>query len=203
MRVAIAATSLVAASLALENAVGRTPVLGFNRCVEPHTDGRPRPPAAPAHVRRRRGREAASCHAPFPPPRHRPRACLPPSSRAPCSWNTFACQVNETVMRETMDAFVSLGLRDAGYVYVGVDDCESGHAHPETASALSRSASPRAAPRPRRCLPTARAPSTCRRLRRRQAGPSPGTRQPVSYRPTPKHSPLAWQPSRPTRMRGS
>ena len=39
------------------------------------------------------------------------------------SWNVFACNVNETLMRDTMDAFVSLGLRDAGYVYVGVDDC--------------------------------------------------------------------------------
>ena len=39
------------------------------------------------------------------------------------SWNIFACSVNETLMRDTMDAFVSLGLRDAGYKYVSVDDC--------------------------------------------------------------------------------
>lgn len=39
------------------------------------------------------------------------------------SWNVFACGVNETVLRATMDAFVSLGLRDAGYVSVDVDDC--------------------------------------------------------------------------------
>lgn len=26
------------------------------------------------------------------------------------SWNSFECQVNETVMRATMDAFVDLGL---------------------------------------------------------------------------------------------
>ena len=32
------------------------------------------------------------------------------------SWNIFACNVNETVMRATMDAFVSTGLRDAGYL---------------------------------------------------------------------------------------
>ena len=36
------------------------------------------------------------------------------------SWNVFACNVNESLMRDTMDAFVTLGLRDAGYVYVGV-----------------------------------------------------------------------------------
>ena len=39
------------------------------------------------------------------------------------SWNIFACAVNETLMRDTMDSFVSLGLRDAGYEYVSVDDC--------------------------------------------------------------------------------
>ena len=39
------------------------------------------------------------------------------------AWNVFACAVNETVMYKTMDAFVSLGLRDAGYRYVSVDDC--------------------------------------------------------------------------------
>ena len=39
------------------------------------------------------------------------------------SWNVFACEVNETVMRDTMDAFVTLGLRDAGYDTVSVDDC--------------------------------------------------------------------------------
>lgn len=39
------------------------------------------------------------------------------------SWNIFACSVNETKMRTTMDAFVSLGLRDAGYDTVSVDDC--------------------------------------------------------------------------------
>jgi alpha-galactosidase len=39
------------------------------------------------------------------------------------SWNTFACSVNETLMMQTMDLFVSLGLRDAGYDTVSVDDC--------------------------------------------------------------------------------
>jgi len=31
------------------------------------------------------------------------------------SWNVFACKVNETLMKMTMDQFVSTGLRDAGY----------------------------------------------------------------------------------------
>jgi hypothetical protein len=30
------------------------------------------------------------------------------------SWNVFACKVTEGLMRDTMDLFVSLGLRDAG-----------------------------------------------------------------------------------------
>jgi alpha-galactosidase len=60
---------LTASSYALDNGLGRTPLLGFN------------------------------------------------------SWNSFACNVNEEDMKNTMDAFVSLGLRDAGYKYVSVDDC--------------------------------------------------------------------------------
>lgn len=32
-------------------------------------------------------------------------------------------KINETVVRETADAMVEQGFRDAGYVYVSVDDC--------------------------------------------------------------------------------
>ena len=39
------------------------------------------------------------------------------------SWNAWGCAVNETVLRSTMDAFVTLGLRDAGFEYVSTDDC--------------------------------------------------------------------------------
>lgn len=42
------------------------------------------------------------------------------------SWNKFACEVNEQLIRETADALVSTGLRDAGYQYVNVDDCWQG-----------------------------------------------------------------------------
>jgi len=39
------------------------------------------------------------------------------------SWNHFGCHVNEQIIRETADAMVSSGLRDAGYHYVVIDDC--------------------------------------------------------------------------------
>ncbi len=38
------------------------------------------------------------------------------------SWNTFGGDVDEAVVRETADAFVSEGLQDAGYEYVVIDD---------------------------------------------------------------------------------
>lgn len=41
------------------------------------------------------------------------------------SWNTFGEHINEQVVRDTADAIVSLGLRDAGYEYVVIDDCWS------------------------------------------------------------------------------
>ncbi len=39
------------------------------------------------------------------------------------SWNKFGCDVNETLIRETADAMVSSGMKDAGYRYVVIDDC--------------------------------------------------------------------------------
>lgn len=39
------------------------------------------------------------------------------------SWNHFACDISETLIKETVDAIVSLGLADAGYTYVNLDDC--------------------------------------------------------------------------------
>ncbi|XP_020213174.1 alpha-galactosidase 3-like [Cajanus cajan] len=41
------------------------------------------------------------------------------------SWNFFACNINETVIKETADALVSTGLADLGYVYLNIDDCWS------------------------------------------------------------------------------
>jgi alpha-galactosidase len=39
------------------------------------------------------------------------------------SWNTFGCNINESLIRGMADAMVSSGMRDAGYQYVVVDDC--------------------------------------------------------------------------------
>lgn len=39
------------------------------------------------------------------------------------SWNKFACNNNEQTVRDTADAMVSSGMRDAGYQYVVIDDC--------------------------------------------------------------------------------
>ncbi|WP_305788081.1 glycoside hydrolase family 27 protein [Symbioplanes lichenis] len=39
------------------------------------------------------------------------------------SWNSFGCTINEGLIRQTADAIVSSGMRDAGYQYVVVDDC--------------------------------------------------------------------------------
>eukprot|EP00823_Brevimastigomonas_motovehiculus_P007914 TRINITY_DN70_c0_g1_i1.p1 TRINITY_DN70_c0_g1~~TRINITY_DN70_c0_g1_i1.p1 ORF type:complete len:524 (-),score=120.74 TRINITY_DN70_c0_g1_i1:421-1992(-) len=39
------------------------------------------------------------------------------------SWNKFACNINEKLIRDTIDALVSKGFRDAGYEYVNLDDC--------------------------------------------------------------------------------
>ncbi|KAI5405250.1 Alpha-galactosidase 3 [Lathyrus oleraceus] len=41
------------------------------------------------------------------------------------SWNFFACNINETVIKETADALVSTGLAELGYNYVNIDDCWS------------------------------------------------------------------------------
>lgn len=39
------------------------------------------------------------------------------------SWNKFACNVSEKLIRETADAMVASGMKDAGYEYVVIDDC--------------------------------------------------------------------------------
>jgi len=75
-------------------------------------------PTAPAH--------AADAPAPPPPPRVKAEglAATPPMGWN--SWNKFACNVNEQLIRETADALVRTGLRDAGYRYVNLDDCWHG-----------------------------------------------------------------------------
>nr|XP_009794941.1 PREDICTED: probable alpha-galactosidase [Nicotiana sylvestris] len=36
------------------------------------------------------------------------------------TWNFFACNINETVIKETADALVSTGLASLGYTYVNI-----------------------------------------------------------------------------------
>ena len=53
------------------------------------------------------------------------------------SWNTFACNINEQLIREVADAIATNGMKDAGYEYVNIDDCwhsardEQGFIHPD------------------------------------------------------------------------
>jgi alpha-galactosidase len=42
------------------------------------------------------------------------------------SWNPFGAMVSEKVIKETADAFVSSGLKDAGYNYIVIDDIWQG-----------------------------------------------------------------------------
>ncbi len=55
------------------------------------------------------------------------------------SWNTFACDIDEKLIRETADKLVSSGMRDAGYIYLNIDDCwhgerdSKGFIHPDPA----------------------------------------------------------------------
>ncbi len=39
------------------------------------------------------------------------------------SWNHFKCNINETVLKQTTDKIIELGLDKKGYIYVNVDDC--------------------------------------------------------------------------------
>jgi alpha-galactosidase len=54
-------------------------------------------------------------------------------------WNAFGCNVSEQFIEQTADAFVSSGLKAAGYTYVNIDDCWMTH---------SRDASGRLVPDP-------------------------------------------------------
>jgi alpha-galactosidase len=39
------------------------------------------------------------------------------------SWNKFGCNVSDQLIRETADAMLTSGMKDAGYEYVVIDDC--------------------------------------------------------------------------------
>jgi alpha-galactosidase len=60
---------------------------------------------------------------PLPPKRivkQKDLAAKPPMGWS--SWNKFATDISDKTVREIADALVSSGLRDAGYVYVNIDD---------------------------------------------------------------------------------
>jgi alpha-galactosidase len=69
----------------------------------------------------------------------RERAAPPPKERVlpsnglvktpPMGWNTWnklGCRIDDKTIREMADALVSTGMRDAGYVYLNIDDCWQG-----------------------------------------------------------------------------
>ena len=39
------------------------------------------------------------------------------------SWNSFACNINETMIHETVNAFMDQGFDQLGYEYINLDDC--------------------------------------------------------------------------------
>ena len=39
------------------------------------------------------------------------------------SWNKFKCEINETLINDTINYLVSTGLKDLGYNYMNLDDC--------------------------------------------------------------------------------
>ncbi len=41
------------------------------------------------------------------------------------TWNTFAGNINESLIKETADVLIASGMRDAGYIYIVLDDCWS------------------------------------------------------------------------------
>jgi alpha-galactosidase len=42
------------------------------------------------------------------------------------SWNLFACNVSDAVVRAQADAMAGKGMKDAGYTYINIDDCWQG-----------------------------------------------------------------------------
>src|ERR1700732_3984409 len=65
----------------------------------------------------------------LPPAAHsQPKATTPapPPPMGWNSWNFFAGKVTDKDIRDTADLLVSTGMRDAGYIYVNIDDTWEG-----------------------------------------------------------------------------
>ena len=39
------------------------------------------------------------------------------------TWNKFACDIDEKLIKQTVDQLVEMGLDKVGYNYVNLDDC--------------------------------------------------------------------------------
>jgi alpha-galactosidase len=42
------------------------------------------------------------------------------------SWNKFACDIDENLVKQIADAMAATGMKDAGYTYINIDDCWHG-----------------------------------------------------------------------------
>jgi alpha-galactosidase len=59
-------------------------------------------------------------------PAHDPRGLADTPPMGWNDWYTFYCDVDEDLVKQTADAMVASGMRDAGYEYVNLDDCWAG-----------------------------------------------------------------------------
>ena len=39
------------------------------------------------------------------------------------TWNKFHCEINQTLIKKSIDEFIKSGLVEAGYKYINLDDC--------------------------------------------------------------------------------
>src|SRR5580658_9049871 len=67
---------------------------------------------------------AALALAAMPPIHAQEPAATPPMGWN--SWNHFEAKIDDKTVREIADAMVSSGMRDAGYIYVNIDDTWQG-----------------------------------------------------------------------------
>jgi alpha-galactosidase len=111
---------------------GRGPAYGFGT---PPAANAPATPPQPAQQIARRVSTAAPPPMPVPPAKvtlkpppdgvkYNGLATTPPMGWN--SWNKFQARVSDQVVREITDAMVKNGMRDAGYIYVNIDDTWEG-----------------------------------------------------------------------------
>ncbi|MFI7448615.1 hypothetical protein ACIBQX_14050 [Nonomuraea sp. NPDC049714] len=61
-------------------------------------------------------------------------------------WNTFFCDVSESLIRQTADIMVSSGMAAAGNEYVNIDDCWSTRSRDANGDLVTSSATPPCGP---------------------------------------------------------